>query len=101
MVFPTESLTIVRFYKNGNTLDYTSILYTYSFVGSPAGTSIYDDEIKPIFSDDGKHLLFKANRTVGRGSLMGMRDTFESGEYKLNLDTCELEKVNITTYNIN
>lgn len=101
MVFPTESLTIVRFYKNGNILDYTSILYTYSFVGSPAGTSIYDDEIKPIFSNDGKHLLFKANRTVDRYSLMGLRDTFESGEYKLNLDTCELEKINITTYDIN
>lgn len=52
MVFPTESLTVVRFYKNGRILDYTNILYTYSFIGSPAGTSIYDYETKPYFSED-------------------------------------------------
>ena len=101
MVFPTESLTAVRFYKNGKILDYTNILYTYSFVGSPAGTSIYDYETKPTFSNDGECLSFKGNRTADRSSIMGLRDTFETGEYKLNLYTCELEKVNVTKYNIN
>lgn len=101
MVFPTESLTVVRFYKNGNILDYTNILYAYSFIGSPVGTSIYDFEEKPIFLNEGKYLFFKGRRTADRGSIMGFRDTFEAGEYKINLDTCELEKVNIMTYDIN
>lgn len=101
IVFPTESLTVVRFYKNGNILDYTNILYAYSFVGSPAGTSIYDYETKPTFSNDGECLLFKGNRTEGKSSIMGLRDTFETGQYKLNLYTCELEKVNITKHAIN
>lgn len=101
MVFPAESLTVVRFYKNGNIFDYTNILYAYSFIGSPVGTSIYDFETTPSFSEEGKYLSFKACRTVGRLSLMGLRDVFESGEYKLNLDTCELEKFNVTTHNIN
>ena len=75
---------------------------TYSFIGTPIGTSVYGDDNKNLrFSDDGKYLIFKANRTAYKFSLMGSRDTFESGEYKLNLDTCELEKVNITTYDIN
>lgn len=99
---PDRSITAVRFYKNGRILDYTNILDTYSFIGTPIGTSVYGDDNKNLrFSDDGKYLIFKANRTAYKFSLMGSRDTFESGEYKLNLDTCELEKVNITTYDIN
>ena len=99
---PDRSITAVRFYKNGRILDYTNILDAYSFIGTPVGTSVYDDDNKnPRFSDDGKYLIFKANRTAYRFSLMGSRDTFESGEYKLNLDTCELEKINITEYNVN
>ena len=94
-----ESLTVVRFYNNGRIIDYTQVLYKYCFVGGTGlGTSLYDNEIKPKFSNDGDCLIFNATRTENvRHSLMGSRDIFETGEYRLDLNTCRLEKTNLKT----
>ncbi|UKI35049.1 MAG: hypothetical protein L6V93_12415 [Clostridiales bacterium] len=45
---PDRSITAVRFYKNGRILDYTNILDTYSFIGTPIGTSVYGDDNKNL-----------------------------------------------------
>ena len=89
-----DNLTVVRFYKNGSIMDYTNVLLAYCFTESIVGsTNLYDKEFKPFFSEDGTYLTFKARRTRFTWSLMGVRNTFEEGEYRLNLNTCELEKI--------
>lgn len=94
-----DNLSAVRFYKNGSIMDYTNVLLEYCFTESIVGsTNLYDREFKPFFSEDGTYLTFKAWRTRFTGSLMGVRSTFEEGEYRLNLNTCELEKIDTVAY---
>lgn len=89
-----ESLTAIRFYKNGRIVDYSNVLIAYDFIGwYGGGTSLYDSQSKPCFSEDGRYLIFKAERTKETMSLMGTRDSYDSGEYRLDLDTCKLEKL--------
>lgn len=90
-VLSDDSLTVIRFYKSGRIIDYSNVLMScYRFVLGH-GCSIYDAN----FSDDGKYLIFNAVRTTAEYSPMGIvgyRNVFEQGDYKLNLDTTELIK---------
>jgi len=93
-----RSLAVVRFYKSGRILDYTNALFAYSFISiSAAGTSLRENV---NFTDDGSHLIIFNNfrSQLEINSLMGHTHTFESGDYKLDLNTCELIKVKTVFY---
>ncbi len=89
-----DGCSAVRFYKNGLVMDYSNIINAYDFI-SRQGSSITEAQ----FSEDGKYLIFESWRSKSNPySLMGSRHTFESGKYKLDLDTCELIKESVEFY---
>ena len=86
----------VRFYKNGRILDAKSAIRAYSFI-TRYGSAAQDAK----FSEDGKYLVFTGTRSKAQPhSLMGSRDVFEEGSYKLDMGTFELVKVHTNAYSL-
>lgn len=86
----------VRFYKSGRILNAEAAIKAYSFI-TRYGSAAEDAK----FSEDGKYLVFTGKRSKAQPhSLMGSRDVFEEGEYKLDMDTFELMKINTHAYRL-
>ncbi len=93
----TDGCSAVRYYHSGRMLDTEQILRSAYDFAQREGTSVYD----ATFSDDGKYILFNGKRSKAQKySLMGTRNTYEEGEYMLDMDTFALTKVNVQSYEL-
>ncbi len=89
-----DSCNAVRFYKDGCTYTTEAALTEYDFIAglTRAGIPITDMS----FSEDGRYICFSEERRKPHiPSLFGARDTYEKGEYMLDLTTFELIKVDV------